>query len=125
MDGVMATLGRSNGVGTTRIVWSGLESVVLSLPICLTDWMNGRKVDDVEAHVSDRGQAAHDIIERAVTMNVAALRSGKEFVPAGELRVLRLRIDCDRFVETALERARISGCVDFRSLFGEEDGEPM
>ena len=86
MNRVVAALGRADGVGAARIVRAGLERVVAPLSIGLADRVNGRKVDDVEAHVADGRQPADDVVERAVTVRIAALGAGKELVPAREFR---------------------------------------
>ena len=100
MNCIVATLGRADRVGAAGIVRPGLERIVSPLSIGLADRVNGRKVDDVEAHVADRRQPADDIVEGAVTVRIAALGAGKEFVPAGEFRRSSFRVDRNRRIES-------------------------
>src|ERR1700752_4616417 len=85
MNRVVAALVRADGVGAARIVRAGPERVVAPLSIRLADRVNGRKVDDVEAHVADGRQTADDVVERPVTVWIAALGAGEEVVPTGEI----------------------------------------
>src|ERR1700722_7015265 len=124
MNGIVAAFGRTDCVGAAGIVGAGLERVFSPLTVGLCDWVYGGEIDDVEAHVANGGQPAHDIVKRAVTMRVAALRTGKEFVPAGEFRRSAFCVDRNWRVRTDSACGRIRGRVDLRRFLCEQGGDP-
>src|SRR5665811_308830 len=100
MDRIVAAFSRTDGVGAAGIVRSGPEDVVSTLPVGLADRVDGRKIDHVETHVADGRQPADDVLESAVTLRVAALGAGKEFVPAGEFGCPTFRVDRNRRIHS-------------------------
>src|ERR1019366_500133 len=77
----MAPFSRANRINAARIAFRSGESVVAALPVCLTYWMNGRKIHHVEAKISDIRKICDDVPERAVAMRRVRDRARKEFVP--------------------------------------------
>ncbi len=82
-DGRVPTLGGPDGPRAARVVGAGVERVVRALAVGDADGVDGRQVDDVEAHLGHRGQALGRTGE-------AALAAGEQLVPgavAGERAV--------------------------------------
>src|ERR1700684_1186889 len=100
MNRIVAAFSRTDGAGSTGIDGASFERVVSPLSFGLADRVNGRKIDDVETHVADGRQPADDIVKGPVTLRIAALRAGKEFVPAGELRRSAFRVDRNWRIES-------------------------
>ncbi len=80
MDGVVAAVGRADGVGAAGVLGAGVEGVVAGPCVGrLPDRVDRREVDDVEAHRGDRGQALRRGAERAG--GPAVLRSRRRSRP--------------------------------------------
>ena len=54
--------------------------------------MDRRKIDHVEPHRIDGGQAADHVVERAVSGGIAALGAGEQLVPACKAGGLAFRV---------------------------------
>ncbi len=61
-------------------------------------------------------------MKRAVTLRIAALRAGKEFIPAGEFGCSAFRVDRNRRIELDPDGKRIRGGVHFCGFFSKQDG---
>jgi hypothetical protein len=86
----VAALGGADGPGHADVVGAGGEGVVGALAEGRADGVDGRQVDDVEAHVGDRLQPARGGAEGAVGAFGGALGAGEEFVPGAVQRPLPL-----------------------------------
>ena len=78
--------------------------VVASFPVRLADGVDGRQVEDVEAHVRDVGQAVLEVAERAVHTRLSR-RARECLVPGAEPRALRLDHDLQLALVSGAERA--------------------
>ena len=96
MDRIMAAGFRTDRVGASGIVLLGLETVVPALAMGFADRVDGRQVEDIEAHVPDRRKPGDHVVERAVAMDIPALRTGEQLVPARETCARPLRIERER-----------------------------
>jgi hypothetical protein len=75
----VATLVGTDGPWAAGVVGVGGEGVVATLAKRLADGMDGRQVDDVEAHLGDGGQPLHRSFE-------PAFRAGEQLVPRAGAR---------------------------------------
>ena len=71
--------------------------------------MDGREIEDIEAHVADARQRFDDIVERAE-------RTREELVPARELGLRPLDLHGDRFV--TIRQGTIAHLGDAAVRFG-------
>ncbi len=78
LDGGVAALGAADGPRTARVVGTGLERVVGPLAVADADGVDGREIEDVEAHGCHPGDAVVGGGPQA------ALGAGEELVPGGE-----------------------------------------
>ncbi len=89
---VVPTLARPDGPGRPHVVLLRHQGVVAPLPVDPADGVNGRQVDDVEAHPRDSGQPARRRGERAVfnrppqPVDGRALGAREELIPGREQR---------------------------------------
>src|SRR5437667_10709860 len=80
----MTAIFRSDRPRAPWIVRPGGERVVGAFSEALSDRVNGREIDDVEAEVGDIRQTCRRIAERAAARGVGAARSRKELVPGAK-----------------------------------------
>jgi hypothetical protein len=93
MDGVVAAVGRADGVGAAGIARRRFQRVVAALAVGEADGMNGRQIQHVEAHVPDGGKPLDRIAQCAAALGRIRLRAGKQLVPARETRRLALGLN--------------------------------
>src|SRR3569832_2769776 len=84
MDRIMAALFPAERVRTAGGVRLRRQAVVAALAVLSADRMDGREIQGVETHRPDRRQALDDIVESAVPVRVAALRTREQFIPTGK-----------------------------------------
>ena len=80
----VAALGAADGPGAARIAGAGRQRVVRALARGAADRMDGRQVDDIEAHAPDRGEPVDAVVEGAVAAGDPALRAREHLVPGRE-----------------------------------------
>ncbi len=104
---LVAALGRADGPGTADVAGLRFERVVRPLAVDASDRLDGREVDDVEAHPGDVRQARLDVLEVAVPRRLRGSGAGKELVPAAEARALAIGeyLQRGRIGETAVGMA--------------------
>jgi len=96
VDRVMAPVGRADGVGAPGVLGARVKGVVGPLLGGLTDGVDRRQVDDVEAHAGDGGQPLGGGAQgsRAPSVGLVvmdrALAAGEELVPRARERELAL-----------------------------------
>ena len=85
-DGVVAAVGRADGVRRAGIGGTRLESVVAPLAVRSPDRVDRREVDDVEAHRRDVGKAPLGFGEGRGDrpLRIAALGAREQLVPRAE-----------------------------------------
>ena len=85
VDGVVPALVRADGIGASRVARLGRQRVVAALSVRRTDWMDGREVQDVEAHAGDAVKVARGSAQRSRMPAVAVLvcpdRAREDLVP--------------------------------------------
>jgi len=84
MDGGVAAFGGADRPRTAFVAGSGGDGVVGAFAVGDADGVDGRHVDDVEAHGGDFRQAEGDVFEGAVLAGNCGGGAGKELVPTGE-----------------------------------------
>ena len=84
MDRGVAALGAADGPGAARIAGPGGQRVVRALARGAADGMDGRQVDDVEAHAPDLGEPLDAVGEGAVAAGDPALGAREQLVPGRE-----------------------------------------
>jgi hypothetical protein len=84
MDGVVPAFRRADRIGAARIVGRRRQRVVLALAVGPADRMDGRKIENVEAHLLDVGEPGDHVVERAVPLGIAGLRARHQLVPRRE-----------------------------------------
>ena len=62
----------------------GVRGIVLALAELAADRVDGREVNDIEAHLMDQGQLLRGVFEGAVGDAVENARAGKIFIPSAE-----------------------------------------
>ena len=80
----MAAFGRADGPGTALVVGPGDDAVVGAFAEGLADGVDGREVEDVEAHRGDLGEQEFDVGKGAVAGGVGRCGTGEELVPTGK-----------------------------------------
>ena len=95
MDGVVAALGRTDGIGAAGIGGAGRQGVVATLAVGGADGVDRREIEDVEAHFLDVGQAVDDVVEGPVAIDIAGLGAWEELVPGGKARRRAIHPDRD------------------------------
>jgi hypothetical protein len=85
-DGVVSALGRTHRPRAADVVGTRVERVVAALAPHAPDRVDGREVDDVEAHALHVGQPGLAVGEAAVPAGHTGGRARKEFVPARAAR---------------------------------------
>src|SRR5205823_13523175 len=93
MDLKVTTLLRPDRPGTAGALRAGLQSVVLAFAIGSTDGVDGRQVEDVEAHARDVGQARFQVLEGAVASGLRRARPGEALVPGRVARLQRIDLN--------------------------------
>ena len=83
MEGIVATVLTTNGIGTAGIPGQRRQAVVAPLAIGLADGMDGRKVQYIEPHRLDARQGSDNVVECPMPAGIAE-RAREEFVPGGE-----------------------------------------
>src|SRR5260370_513412 len=70
--------------GAADVAGLGHRAVVLALAVGEADGVDGRQVEDVEAHLGDVRQACDDVAEGAVAAGLRRARAREHLVPAPE-----------------------------------------
>src|SRR5687767_893043 len=81
MDSLVAPLFAANGPGAAHILSLRGDLVVLAFAEVLSDRMDRRQIQNVEAHLHDARQLGLDVAKGAVPSLLARRRTGKELVP--------------------------------------------
>ncbi|MNH02735.1 hypothetical protein D3C79_619800 [compost metagenome] len=84
VNGLVAAFRAADGIRAARVARLGLEGVVAALAMLHADGVDGREVQDVEAHVADHRQPFVHVVEGAVALRVVGHRAREQLVPAGE-----------------------------------------
>src|SRR5688572_18099151 len=103
MQLAMATFLGADGPRTAGILSTWRERIVGSLATFAADRMNGRQVNDVEAHLFDVWQHRFAITERPVRLGVRPRGARKELVPSSESCEDRIDDDTEHCVERGFE----------------------
>jgi len=82
VDGGVAAFGGADRPWTAFVAGGGGYGVVWAFAEGCADGMDGRHVDDVEAHGGDLGKAGFDVFEGAVFAGSGGGGAGKELIPA-------------------------------------------
>ncbi len=107
----------ADGPRAAGFAFAGHERAVLALAVGDADRVDGRQVDDVEAHLADAAEAARGVVEGAVLRLAVGTGvgggAGEELVPRGEGGERRIDLDALR---SALDdaRARVVGAHQAR-----------
>src|ERR1700733_960322 len=72
-------------VRTADVFRIGAETVVFTLAVGMSDWMDRRQINNVEAHIPENGQSGNDVGKGAVALRIVSRRTGKQFIPGGEV----------------------------------------
>src|SRR5690606_6496939 len=102
----MPTCFRADRIRAAWIAFPGDQRIISPLAISTANWMNGRKVQDVETHPTNSGQLRNNVFEVPMHAWFRALRARKQFVPAGEFR--SLPVDCES-VDAGRHRIELAG----------------
>src|SRR6202044_2246235 len=104
---LVAARGGADGPGTADVAGLRFERVVRPLAVDAPDRLDGREVDDVEAHPGNVRQARFDVLGVSLPRRLRGGGAGKELVPAAEARALAIReyLQCGRIGETAVRMA--------------------
>jgi hypothetical protein len=108
VDRVVATFGRTDRIGTAKIIGRRVERIVAPLAVRLPDRMKGRKIEDVESHAPDVRKAGDHVFKCAVALRMAGLRAWKQLIPARERGLRPLDVKRNGFMlraECTLGRA--------------------
>ena len=77
----MSAMVTANRPGTSWFSWLGGETIVAAFPIRFTDGMNGREIEDVEAHFPNGRQTRFTIVKGASLAFNRSFGSRKDFIP--------------------------------------------
>ncbi len=121
MDGLVAAFGGADGPGAAVIAFGGDDVVVGAFAEGVADGVDGRQVEDVEAHGGDLGQQGFDIAQGAVAAGVGRGGARKELVPGGEAGAFAVDPDAEVFVVAGGELQVRVARRDLADLVG--DGE--
>jgi len=83
---------RADGPRAAMISRGSDRIVVLALPVCEPDRVDGRQVDHVEAHLGDVPEAPLAVLERSVPTRLRRARSREHLVPGARSRPLPLDV---------------------------------
>src|ERR1700679_2526943 len=64
MNGLVTTFAGTDGPGTAGVRRADFQTIIFSLSSSAPDGMNGRKVQNIETHLSDIGNACDAITKR-------------------------------------------------------------
>ena len=99
MDRLVPALFGADRPRAARIVGGRHERVIAALALDASDWMDRRKIQNVEAQRRDARQQGFAVGERAVPAPGRTARARKHLVPAGKARAFRLDDDRERRFE--------------------------
>src|SRR5262249_40870834 len=105
MDGIVPALGRPDRIRTAEVARLRPQAVVTAFAITGADRVNGRKVENVEAHVPDRRQQSDYVVEAAVMVWIISRRARKQLVPAGKACLRALDLERQARLVLSEERA--------------------
>ena len=87
---LMPAFGRADGPGRAHVLGFGHRLVILALAVGAADGVDGRQIENIEAHPGDVRQPRLTVFEGAVLSGNGGAGAGKHFIPGAVTRLHRV-----------------------------------